>query len=530
MSRLCTTLPYLHLQWRLSRVKDLRKQQHQRLLEILKVTEGSSYRKHLGDHKIESIEDFQKIPLQTYDSIAPFIEKSMAGHHEAMFATGHTPLMFSMTSGTTGPSKYIPVTQESLKALRKTWWFLGVNLLYENPGDHLGDVMNLSSSSKIETTSAGIPCGDTSGQISDGQSLFVTLHYALPPNFQEIKHVQAKYYAYLKCGIKNKDMQMMMTATPATITSIGVFMNDWSKDLIDDIRHGTFKFKNEIPKEIYEEHQHLFEWKDEKRAKELEILKKDHEHLHPSLVWPRMKLISCWLAGSFQHYRDKIRNLYGPVRLRDIGLASSEGHFTLPVRNESSHCILNIWSFFFEFISESGEFLTADQLQEGEAYAVVVTTPGGLIRYQMHDLVVCRGFSGSIPELEFLSKESDFLDLTGEKLTSYQASLAMSAAQSRLNVSIERFIVIPNENMDGFLIRHNGPQQIDEAQFVEAFDQKLSEINECYLEHRQIGKLQLPQLSRVSPGLFAEIDQKLRPHRESRLDQFKPPLVSFKKL
>ena len=74
---------------------------------------------------IETIEDFQEhIPLQNYESAQPRIERAMQGEKNVL-VRGTTD-RFATSSGTTGASKYIPVTKESL---RKNHYRGGLDLM-----------------------------------------------------------------------------------------------------------------------------------------------------------------------------------------------------------------------------------------------------------------------------------------------------------------------------------------------------------------------------------------------------------------
>src|SRR3982751_1584502 len=68
---------------------------------------------HFG--KIQSLQDYkQKVPIQDYDSVKPFIERMMKGEENILW---NTPVnWFAKSSGTTSDkSKFIPVSEESLK-------------------------------------------------------------------------------------------------------------------------------------------------------------------------------------------------------------------------------------------------------------------------------------------------------------------------------------------------------------------------------------------------------------------------------
>ena len=74
-------------------------------------------------------------------------------------------------------------------------------------------------------------------------------------------------------------------------------------------------------------------------------------------------------------------------------------------------------SAFMEYLDEAGEPRLADELAVGAEYRVVITTPGGLYRYDMGDRVLCTGHVGRAPLLCFIGRAGLVSDMVGEKLT-----------------------------------------------------------------------------------------------------------------
>ena len=126
-------------------------------------------------------------------------------------------------------------------------------------------------------------------------------------------------------------------------------------------------------------------------------------------------------------YLPQLRDLYGPTAIRDHGLSASEGRMTIPISDNTTAGVLDFYHHYFEFIpvaehdSTNPTVLEAHELVEGEAYYIVLTTSGGLYRYDIHDVVRCVGFEGQAPLIEFLNKGRSFSSLTGEKLSEHQA-------------------------------------------------------------------------------------------------------------
>ena len=92
---------------------------------------------------------------------------------------------------------------------------------------------------------------------------------------------------------------------------------------------------------------------------------------------------------------------------------------------------------FFEFVErdlwDRGEpkFLTLDGIRKGIDYYIVVTTPSGLYRYFINDLVRVSGYLHKTPLLKFVQKGKGVTNITGEKLYESQVLTAVRAALDR---------------------------------------------------------------------------------------------------
>jgi hypothetical protein len=90
--------------------------EQERLLHaLLRENAESEFGRRHDFRSIDSFSRFQKqVPITEYEDIEPFIEASRRGHPAQL--TRARPVFYAMTSGTTGPSKYIPVTEASRHA------------------------------------------------------------------------------------------------------------------------------------------------------------------------------------------------------------------------------------------------------------------------------------------------------------------------------------------------------------------------------------------------------------------------------
>jgi hypothetical protein len=112
--------------------------------------------------------------------------------------------------------------------------------------------------------------------------------------------------------------------------------------------------------------------------------------------------------------------MFPGVFIQGKGLLATEGFVTLPYHRkgvDSCAPVLAVTTHFFEFKGVAdGKIYLAHQLEKGQVYEVILTTGGGLYRYQLCDLVEVDQYYKLAPCLKFLGKGEMVSDLCGEKL------------------------------------------------------------------------------------------------------------------
>ena len=89
-------------------------------------------------------------------------------------------------------------------------------------------------------------------------------------------------------------------------------------------------------------------------------------------------------------------------------------------------------SHFYEFAAANGEIYRAHELAADAQYRVIITTQGGLYRYDTGDCVQVCGFEQSVPRLNFIGRSGWYSDLCGEKLNEAFVRNAMLSVDARL--------------------------------------------------------------------------------------------------
>ena len=248
-------------------------------------------------------------------------------------------------------------------------------------------------------------------------------------------------------------------------------------------------------------------------------------------------MIGCWKGGSVGVRLNEFRRWFGDsIPVRDLGYMASEAQMTLPISDAGSAGILDVGANFYEFIPESEidnaqpAPLTCAELREGEHYYVILTTPGGLYRYDINDVVRVAGFYKRTPLIEFVRKGRDVTNITGEKLHVNQVIHAMDQAQTTAGIAVA---ALPRFCRRGAIalrlhgrVRWNANQtEIALKQLLSRARCKLSQLNIEYAQKRQSQRLKAPVLCVMHAGWF---DRKASAaiQRSSRDTQFKAQLLS----
>jgi hypothetical protein len=132
-------------------------------------------------------------------------------------------------------------------------------------------------------------------------------------------------------------------------------------------------------------------------------------------VWPRLQLVSCWTDANAAPAARSLAQRLPQAQLQGKGLLATEAPVTLPLTTAGG-CVPLVDEIFVELIDEQGVPRTLWEAAPDAAYEVVITQPGGLLRYRLGDRVAVRGRHRATPVLAFTGRADAVCDLVGEKL------------------------------------------------------------------------------------------------------------------
>jgi hypothetical protein len=489
--------------------------QKHKLLEIVRRNQDTVYGKEHGFGEVRSVKDFQsRVPPQnSYDTLSPYVERMMRGEPNVL--TADEPLMFATTSGTTGRSKYIPVTPSYLREYGH-----GVHThtyrVFTDYRDVLEGRILLSSSSDEEgKTEGGVAYGAISGFLSRTQPRSVKRFYVLPYELCKVKQVDQKYYLTLRHGVA-ADVRYLVTPNPSSLLLLAEKLTTFADNLIHDVRKGTVNaayVPAGAPRELTAGLS-----ANPKRASELESILRRTGRLLPIDVWPNLRLICCWKGGTMPLYLRRLPHYFGETPVRDLGYMASEGRGATPLVNSGSGGVLNITSHFFEFLpvedrdAPHAEYLTAEQLESNREYYIFFTTSAGLYRYDINDVVRVVDYYRNTPVIQFVRKGQGVSSITGEKLTESQVTQALITVVDSGAFEIEHITacVVWGEPPHYAFYAELGEAMTSERcrRFLVAMDRALCALNEEYDGKRASQRLGHAVLRRVAPGTYQRLREK----------------------
>jgi hypothetical protein len=363
---------------------------------------------------------------------------------------------FALSSGTSeAASKYIPVTADMVKAIKRTslQQILSLANFPDVPARIYGKGMLMLGGSTDLNTYKDHFEGDLSG-ITASQIPFWFQHFYKP----------GKQIA------KNRDWDKKLNdiAEQAPKWDIGfvVGVPAWIQMVIERIIE-KYKVKN-----IHE-------------------------------IWPNLEVYTHG-GVSFEPYKKGFQKLLGhPITYIETYLAS-EGFIAYQTHPDREMSLALNTGIFYEFVpfdeknfNADGELLPdaqtlmIDEVEEGKNYALLLSTCAGAWRYLIGDTV--KFVDKPTSQIVITGRTKHFLSLCGEHLSVDNMNRAIEHIADELNIRIKEFTVVgvPYGTLFGHQWYIGTDDPADTTIVTEKLDQKLRELNDDYHTERNhaLGKI-----------------------------------------
>ncbi len=387
------------------------------LKNILKNNRDTSFGRRYKFGKLVSIPSYQaSVPISTYEDYTADIERIGRGEKNVL---SHSPVrLFELSSGSTSPSKLIPYTQQLQKEFQAgiSAWIYN---LFQNYPDLKDGPAYWSISPLVEGqkyTPGGIPISfeEDSAYLGHLGKRLLDPIMAVPGKVKNLTDIENFRYATLLYLLSQPNLRIISIWNPTFLSLLLEPMEKWWPTLIDNLKTGKVTLLDKaVNKEIFQINPNP------RRARQMMEL----EPTQYMLIWPKLKLISCWMDGLSKSFAEDLRSQFPEVIFQGKGLISTEAFVSFPIVGLPG-AVLAVNSHFFEFLplDDNSQFadekhpLLAHQLDKGQNYSVVVTTGGGFYRYHLQDIIEVVGFYKQIPLIRFIGKMDLVSDWFGEKL------------------------------------------------------------------------------------------------------------------
>ena len=484
------------------------------LLRHLARNAGTRFGREHGFGDIRSPEEFStRVPVQTYESLRPYIEEQADTGRTAL-TTDH-PIMYTQTSGTTDKPKLIPLLESTLDNHRRSQATQAFIQYSTVPGAYSGRILPIVSPAVEGTLPSGTPFGSASGHLYRNMPRLARSKYVLPHEVFEIDDYDLKYLTILRLALPHPDVTLMGSANPSTFVRLLDLMGRNREELLSDISEQDFRHLDKLPTPIADAVRPRLRTS----AARITELKRALSRPAPSFedVWPELRMVNTWTCGSCRIALEGIRGMVpASTWISELGYISSEFRGTITVDPERGLGMPTVTENFFEFAErdawDAGDphTLRLEQLQTGHEYYVIVTTEAGLYRYFMNDLVEVTGRFHATPTIQFVQKGKGVTNITGEKLCESQVIRAVHETGRKLGKSVKFLLMLalPEESRYRLVIELD-LSVTEIVQWTEAIEGSLAGQNVEYNSKRESGRLEALEVVPVLPGTGEEYKRHL---------------------
>jgi hypothetical protein len=372
-------------------IQDPRQAQLELLRQIIAANAGCAFGQRHGFGRIGSIEAYREsVSIEGYDAFAPWIDRMAQGEQGVL--TEAPIVAFEETGGSASGRKLVPYTAASLNAFRLAVLPWLADLAQAHPAITEGPAY-------VAISPATRPARYTPGGIAVGLDTDAAyLGADLVPAFASLLAVSAE-----TGRIRNVEAWRVATLSQLVATPDLAFASVWSPTFLLDHISALPRLADAIAARLNSED-----------AKRLAAALRG-SIVDTALLWPRLACISCWTDGASAAFAVRLSETFPQATVEPKGLLATEGPITLPL-SRLDGAIPALTSLVAEFVDETGAIGLCDELSPGGRYRVLLTTWGGLYRYDIGDVVRCASIENRVPRLSFEGRSGRVSDLVGEKL------------------------------------------------------------------------------------------------------------------
>ncbi|WNG51403.1 GH3 auxin-responsive promoter family protein [Archangium minus] len=391
-----------------------------------------------GFSLIRTAREFQDaVPVSTPDLVLGDIEALKGGAPRVL--TREPVVRFELSGGSSGASKYVPVTRGLLNEFHRALAPMLFDLLHSRRAVREGpSYWSISPiGRKKGRTAGGIPVGSVEDSAYFPRFLqpLLSCVFAVPGAVAHLPDVESCRYVTLWFLVACEDLALLSVWNPSFLTLLMDALERHGERLAEDLERGVCRppvdpHPDPLPGGEGGVDAVLARMRFTPQPGRARLLREVlRSGFQGRALWPRLALLSMWTDAQAAHSVAPAYRRFQGVEVQGKGLLATEGVVTLPLFGAPAP-VLAVRSHFFEFLDPEhpeARPLLAQELEVGRTYSVLLSTSGGLLRYSIGDLVRVEGFHHATPCLRFMGRADAVSDLVGEKLAATRVSTVLES-------------------------------------------------------------------------------------------------------
>lgn len=477
--------------------------QLRRMRRLLRRNRATGYGREHNFAEIDGWEAFTDLPLTDYDDYGKAVEQILNGAQDVL--TGAPVNILQPTSGTSSRPKLIPHTAAlgvEFKAALDAWLF---DLYRQRPQLIFGPQYWSISPAGENTVSPGehVPVGflDDAEYFGASRRWIMDAIMAVPADVRMITDMQANQYVTLLFLLREKNLRLISVWHPSFLTILLRVMRDKWPHLLRDVAQGGIAPAVNVADGI----RHRLAGRlrpAPRRSHELGELALEAENIGGE-IWPHLQVISCWRGRQVTPEIAELQGLFPRVLIQGKGLLATEGVVSIPVGPSQQH-VCAVTAHILEFQDERGAVHPVWDVTPGTTYCVILTTAGGLYRYQLRDRVEVTGMYRKTPCLRFLGRAGVVSDCVGEKVHLEHAEAIVARIATDYFTQPRFMVLVPSSHGGArryrLLVETGSREEAPDLSAVAAALEGELCRNYHYAHARQLGQLAAASVTRLAPN------------------------------
>lgn len=483
------------------------------LFKILNKNSTSKYGEKYKFNSIKSVDEYKSnVPITDYLDYELYINEMLKGEKNILITDDVE--FFGHTSGTTGKQKLVPVTKKSREVGSKYMALLIERFAYNNLKNKWNYGRGLMLADTVMTTysEGGVPiCSATSGGM-DAIKVILPKIYTSPYEVMKIKDKNAALYLHLLFALEDKNLTYISGVFISNVLDALRTLEDNAELLVRDIRRGSINRNLNIDGETRKKLNKCLK-PNAGRADEMELeFSKGFEGICRR-IWPKLIYIASVTRANFSIYDDMVNYYTGSVPIYSPAYASTEAMIGINPYISKIRYVIIPDTVFYEFIpvkesnKENPQTYCIDELKVGEKYEIIITSYAGFYRYRLGDVVKVVDYYNNSPEIEFLYRKNQALNMVSEKTTEDHLRESLSKTVKEFNLSLVDYTTLEDNRITPgryvFYLEFNEEIPKSKIKFIEnTLDKELQKANLAYGRFRKNNRLACLSINIVRRNTF----------------------------